>query len=105
MDISNIYYEVVFSDSAKIDLEEIYKYISNHLLAKKSADNIMERIEKNILRLEQYPYSCSEITVKPHKDVFRKLIIDNYIVLYAIDEKYKRVIIYNIVYSKRDYLT
>ena len=38
-------YEVVLTDTAKEELEEIYKYISENLLEKVAADRLMEKIE------------------------------------------------------------
>lgn len=35
---------------------------------------------------------------------YRKLIIDNYVALYEVEETYKQVIIYRVLYGKRDYL-
>ncbi len=98
MDI-NSNYEVVISDSAKAELDEIYSNLSE-----KAEKKLMEQIEENVLRLEQFPYSCSEVRVKPHKEVFRKLVIKDYIVLYEVDENYKQVTIYNVVYGNSDYL-
>ena len=80
MDTDN--YEVILTDVAKEDLEEIYEYISEHLLEILAANRLMEKIEQKILRLEQNPYSCVEVHIKPHNEVYRKLVIDNYIVLY-----------------------
>lgn len=102
MTISN--YEVILTDVAKEELEKIYEYISEKLVEKPAADRLMEKIEKNILRLEQNPYSCEEIYTKPHSEVYRKLIIDNYIALYKVYDECKKVVIYRIVYGKMDYL-
>lgn len=102
MDINN--YEIILTDSAKIDLEEIYEYISKNLLETNSANKLMEKIENDILRLEQHPYSCTEVQVKPHSKMYRKLVTGKYIVLYRVDEQYKQIIIFNVVYGKRDYL-
>lgn len=98
MDINSTY-EVIFSDSAMVDLEDIYSNVST-----KAANKIMKEVEDNILRLEKYPYSCNEIEVKPHKEKYRKLVIENYIALYLIDEACKQVVIYSIVYGSSDYL-
>ena len=54
MDINN--YEIVFTDTAKEELEEIYEYISEHLLEVGIANRLMDKIEQSILRLEQNPY-------------------------------------------------
>lgn len=97
-------YEIVFTDTAKEELEEIYEYISEHLLEVGAANRLMDKIEQSILRLEQNPYSCVQVHIKPHNNVYRKLVIDNYIALYEVEETYKQVVIYRVVYGKRDYL-
>ena len=45
-----------------------------------------------------------EVHIKPHNEIYRKLVIDNYIALYEFDEKYKQVIIYRVLYGRMDYL-
>ncbi len=102
MDINN--YEIILTDTAKEELEEIYEYISKHLIEDKAANRLMKKIEQNFLRLEQYPYSCIEVNIKPHNEVYRKLVIDNYIALYEVDETYKQVVVYRILYGGMDYL-
>ena len=102
MDINN--YEIIFTDTAKEELEEIYEYISEHLLEVRVANRLMDKIEQSILRLEQNPYSCVEVHIKPHNNLYRKLVIDNYVALYEVEETYKQVVIYRVLYGKRDYL-
>ena len=97
-------YEIVVTDIAKKELEEIYKYISEELIEINIANKLMDKIEKTILRLEKNPYSCPEIHIKPHNEIYRKLVVENYIVLYEVDDKQKKVIIYRVVYGKTDYL-
>lgn len=97
-------YEIVLTDIAKEEIEEIYKYISEELVEINAANRLMDKIEKNILRLEQNPYSCPEVHIKPHNEIYRKLVIENYIALYEVDEKYKQVVIYRVVYGRTDYL-
>ncbi len=97
-------YEIVFTDTAKEELEEIYEYISEHLLEVETANRLMDKIEQSIFRLEQNPYSCVEVHIKPHNNIYRKLVIDNYIALYEVEETYKQVVIYRVLYGKRDYL-
>ena len=97
-------YEIVFTDTAKEELEEIYEYISEHLLEVETANRLMDKIEQSIFRLEQNPYSCVEVHIKPHNNIYRNLVIDNYIALYEVEETYKQVVIYRVLYGKRDYL-
>lgn len=54
--------------------------------------------------LENNPFSCREIKIKLDGDTYRKLVIENYIVLYVVEEKDKKVIIYKVVYGRSDYL-
>ena len=102
MDINN--YHISFTTNAKRELIEIYEYIDNYLKSKISADNLMAKIENKILILSIFPYSCMEVITKPRSTIYRKLIVNNYVVLYKIYEENKRVDIVHIYYSKRDYL-
>lgn len=102
MDTNN--YEIIVTNTARHELENIYEYISKSLLATEAATNLMNKIEKRILMLENNPFSCREIKIKPDGDTYRKLVIENYIVLYVVEEKDKKVIIYKVVYGRSDYL-
>jgi addiction module RelE/StbE family toxin len=102
MDTNN--YEIILTDTAKEEIEEIYEYISHNLYEKLVANKLMEKIENSFLMLEQNPYICTKVQVKPHNEIYRKLIIDNYIALYEVEEKHKRVIVYRVLYGKMDYL-
>ena len=64
MDTNN--YEIVLTDIAKEEIEEIYEYISQELSEISAANRLMDKIEQNFLRLEQNPYSCVEVHIKPH---------------------------------------
>ena len=65
----------------------------------------MEKIETNFLILENNPYSCVQVCVKPHNEIYRRLVIDNYIALYDIKEEDKQVIVYRVLNGKMDYLS
>ena len=103
MDINN--YEIILTDIAKEELEDIYDYIYNHLVAEKAANDLMEKIEKQILLLENNPYAYVEVSIKPKNELYRRLIIDNYVVLYQIEEEHKQVVIYRVLYGKRNYIS
>lgn len=97
-------YEVILTDIAKEELEDIYDYIYKNLCAEKAANSLMDKIERKIMLLETNPYSCIEVCIKPHNELYRKLVVDNYVILYQVEEKYKQVIIYRALYGKRDYI-
>ena len=100
-----INYKVVLTAKARDEIEEIYNYISKSLMAEKAANNLMSKIHNNILMLEEMPKSCSVIEqYKDRKYEYRKLIINNYVAIYRIDEEKKVVYIIRIVYGGRNYL-
>ena len=52
-------FEIKITPAANNDLEEIYRYISVELFAEDAAVSLLNRIEKNIMRLKHFPYSGS----------------------------------------------
>lgn len=97
-------YEVIVTDIAREELEEIYDYIFNNLCNRIAAINLMNKIEQKIFSLEKNPYKCVEVHIKQNNEFYRKMIVDNYVVLYDIDEEYKQVIVYRTIYGKKNYL-
>ncbi len=97
-------YKLNFTPVAYEDLDQIYNHIAIELQATKAATELMENIEDKIMRLKQFPYSCELVndTLLQEKG-YRKLIIDNYIVFYIIEEKNKNVIVMRIIYGARQY--
>ncbi|HRS21484.1 MAG TPA: type II toxin-antitoxin system RelE/ParE family toxin, partial [Clostridia bacterium] len=84
-------FHVKFTAAAYDDSEQIYSYISKKLLAETAADNLLEKIESSIMRLKKFPYSGSLVSDEPlRKRGYRKLIIDNYIVIYLVNEMDKQ---------------
>jgi len=103
MDI-NRNYGIFLTESAKMDLKNIYNYISDNLKEPIIAHKLMRKIEKSIYSLERLPYRYAETTIKPHNKKLRRIIINKYIVLYKINEANSQVIIYNVLYGAKDYL-
>lgn len=97
-------YDLTFADSAIEELEQIYEYIFNKFKSNQLAKSIVSKIEYNISKLQKFPYSCVEVCISPHKEVYRKLLIFNYIVFYKIYEEHKEVIIYHIFHCRKNYL-
>lgn len=97
-------YDIILTDMAKSELEEIYQYIFNNLKEPKIADKLMEKIETEILSLEISPYRCMEIPIKLKNQVYRRLVVENYVVLYRFIEEEKKVVIFKILYGGRNYL-
>ena len=101
----DIRYKVVLTARAKEELDDIYAYISKSLMADNAANNLMNKIHNNILRLGEMPESCSLIEkYKERKYQYRKLVINNYVAIYRVDKENKKVYIVRIVYGGRNYL-
>ncbi|RJX28092.1 MAG: type II toxin-antitoxin system RelE/ParE family toxin [Dethiobacter sp.] len=97
-------YSLKFTPKASEDLEQIYSYIAGKLFAEIAADNLLERIESSIMRLKSFPYSCSFVFDEPLKNRgYRKLIVDNYVVFYLVNELEKQVVIMRILYGAQNY--
>ena len=97
-------YSLKFTAKAEEDLDEIYYYIADNLFAPETAESLMDKFENRILRLKAFPYSCSFVldeTLK--KRGYRKLVIDNYIVFYLVNEQKEQVIIMRILYGASNY--
>ncbi len=85
-------------------MEEIYEYICKNLNNEISANKLMNKIERLILSLEMNPYKYPKVHIRKNTEIYHKLVVDNYIVLYDIEEKNKKVVIYRVIYGKRNYL-
>jgi len=97
-------YIVKMTPKAVTDLDNIYSYISEELFAVSAAANILEGLETGIMRLKEFPFSCNYVADEFLRNKgYRKLIIDNYIVFYLIDEENKQVIIMRVLYGKQKY--
>lgn len=97
-------YSLKFTPKASEDLEQIYSYISRKLFAEIAAGNLLEKIESSIMRLKYYPYSGSFVLDEPLKSRgYRKLIVDNYLVFYLVNEPEKQVVIMRILYGAQNY--
>ena len=97
-------YKVIITDEAENDLNEIYEYIETKLYADKAARELIKKMKQKILALEDNPYSCPEVYTKPKHELYRKLTIKNYVVLYQVEEKNRHIVIYRIEYGMKDYL-
>lgn len=104
--MANRNYQIKFTPIASEDLAGIYHYISKELHAEGAAVNLMEKIEEGVMRLKDYPFSCNYVDDEfLKKKGYRKLIINNYIVFYLVDEDKEQVNIMRILYGRQEYQT
>ena len=98
-------YKIIFTDEFDEEIEKIYKYISEELKQEELAIKLYYKIKKRIDDLSIFPkmYIKIEKMDRLHNE-YHRLVVNNYIVLYTVDELNKRVIISHIYYKRKNYL-
>ena len=96
-------YKVKVNPRAIRELDNIYEYIANEKLAPENAKGQAGRIKKAVLSLDTFPQSHQERNEgRSAGKSYRQLLIDNYIVIFCIDEPYKTVYVVTIQYQGRN---
>lgn len=94
-------YTVQITDKALADMEEIYTYIAEQLLAPENAIGQYNRIAEAIQNLNVFPERVRIMESEPeHAMRLRQLPIDNFSVFYVIEDN--RVVITRVLYSASD---
>lgn len=96
-------YQVIIYTQAIEELDCIFEYIKNEKLSFQYAKEQVDRIKKAILNLDTFLQSHQERNEgKYSKKGYRQLLIDNYIVIFKIDESHKTVFVITIQYQGRN---
>lgn len=96
-------FNVVISEQAEEDLRGIYEYIAFELLAPENAAKQLDRLEKQILSLDELPERFQRYGKEPwHSRGLWFVAVDNYIVFYITDIEEQRVTILRVMYSGRN---
>ncbi len=95
---------MLISPKAHRELERIYEYIKTEFKELETAIEMVELIEKHILKLETLPYrgATRKVGIYANKG-YRQLFIKNYTIVYRINEDSKEVIIITIRYSASNF--
>ena len=95
-------YEVKLTPIAYEDLDKIYDYISRELHNNDAAVSLMDKFEHDIMRLSIFPFSGGKVRDELlNQKNYRKLIVNNYIIFYIVNEIDKTVIIMRVLYGSR----
>lgn len=94
-------YTVQITDKALADMEEIYTYIAEQLLAPENVIEQNNRIAEAIQNLNVFPKRVRIMESEPEYAVgLRQLPIDNFLVFYVIEDN--RVVVTRVLYSASD---
>ena len=97
-------YNIEYSMESKQDLIDIKRYIKYNLQEPNTAQKLITKIKKEIDSLKDNPEMYSIIDddiIKRFK--IRKLVIDNYIVFYRINDENIQIV--RVMYGRRNWIT
>ena len=96
-------FRVKTSSQAEEDLQGIFEYIAFELLSPENATKQLERLEKQILSLDEMPERFSKYGKDPwHSRGLRFVAVDNYVVFYLTDIDNGIVTVLRVMYSGRN---
>jgi len=98
-------YRVKLAEEFLEEIAEIYYYISVILQAQHAAKRLIQKINKNLFLLRNSPKLFTKIEkYSKTKRRYRRLLVNNYVILYTIDETEKIVYVAHIYYGGRNYI-
>lgn len=96
-------YEVLLYPKAFRDLDDIYAYIAFEKLSPENAKGQTDRIWDAIRMLEQMPEAHQDRMVGRYAGKgYKQLIIDNYLIIYKMDNASKKVFVVTVQYQGRN---
>ena len=96
-------YNIMYTAGAKRDLRNIFKYISEELLAPENAAGQVERIMASIRTLDSMPKRNRLYEEEPwYSKELRFFPVSNYLVFYRVEDESSTVYVVRIMYSGRD---
>lgn len=96
-------YEVKITTQAEEQMAEIVDYISHELSAPDAANNLLDKMEKCIYALSEFPERYQLIDEEPWRtEGVRKIVVHNFLVYYWVDKENMKVQVIAVIYEKRD---
>ena len=103
--IKSMEYKVKFTEKCIEDIEEACQYIEKNLKAEKAANRLRIKIKDSVRDLSTSPEMYAQIEkLERVKNVYRRIPIDNYVLLYTVDKENRIVYISHMYYGGRNYL-
>ena len=97
-------YKLEYLPLARQDLIDIVSYISQELHNPYAAEQLAVKLTDAAEGILSFPYACpAYIPIRQLKHEYRKLLVQNYIMLYWVDDAAQTVTIARVVYARRDY--
>ena len=97
-------YKVTVSSRAEEDLDGIIGYIAEKLSSPAAASALLDKVYECYDNLEKNPYiyeECRNPVLK--REGYRRVVVNNYIMIYKIYENAKAVVAHGFFYGGQDY--
>ena len=103
--MQNMEYKVKFTEKCLEDIEEACQYIEEKLKAENTANRFKIKIKDSVKGLSTSPEMYAKVEKLDRvKRVYRKIPIDNYVLLYIVDKENEIVYLSHMYYGGRNYL-
>lgn len=97
-------YKIEFLPSALDDLVSATDYIAQTLGNPTAAERLISKLQETLTSIEEFPFSNpAYYPIRPLQREYRKTFIENYLLLYSVDEKARIVTVARFIYAKRNY--
>ena len=90
-------YRLRYMEDTVTDREYIKVYLSQFYPG--TVKRFFSLLKKKTARLKTFPYSCPEYEDVPD---YRRLVVDDYLVFYIVNEELKTVDIHRLLHGSRD---
>ena len=101
-------FKIIITDECKEEMNEIYEYISYKLKEKEIAEKLILKVFERVLDLRESPRLYMKIgkfnIYNGLQRVYRRMIVDNYIILYTVNYESQEVFISHMFYKRKNYL-
>ena len=93
-------YELDFLPIAKRDMTEIVRYISHQLQNPAAAEQLADEMIEAVEAARSFPYAApSHFPIRPLKHDYRKLLVQNYLIFYWVDDQARKITVAGAVYA------
>jgi len=103
--VKNTEYRIEYSQVFLDETEDIYNYISVVLCNEGAAKKLVDKIYRKINKLKDFPRMFVRLgKIGETTERYRRIVVENYVILYTIDDDAHIVKISHIYYGKQKYI-
>ena len=98
-------YKIIIASKARSEIESIFDYINEELKNNNAAVRLKNKFKENIRGLKKMPKRYPEIEKRDKlKRFYRRIVVDNYVILFTIDDEKKSVYVAHVYYGRKNYM-